>query len=82
MRCSTDEETRLRELARRGQGPVEVTLLWDPRSGGAVVVVWNWGSGACLRLEVAADQAGFAYAHPYAYAAARGVPEAEIRRVA
>ncbi|WP_456869827.1 hypothetical protein [Geodermatophilus sp. SYSU D00766] len=61
---------------------MEVALLWDRRTGGAVVVVWNWSTGICLQLEAGADQAAHAYAHPCAYAAARGVPAADIRRAA
>jgi hypothetical protein len=69
-------------MAYRRQGAVEVSLLWDRARGSAVVVVWNWRSGACLRIEVPADQAGFAFAHPCAYAATSGVPQEEIRRIA
>jgi len=76
------DESRLLEMARREQGPTEVTLFWDRTSGGAVLVVWNWDSGACLQLNVEADRAGYAFAHPYAYAAALGVSASDILRAA
>ena len=82
MRKSTGTRSRLRELAWREQGPVEVALLWDPEADAAVVVVWNWSSGACLQMEVPADSASYAFTHPYAYAGAHGVPQADILQVA
>ena len=82
MRQDTDTRSRLLELARREQGPVEVALFWDRDTGGAVVVVWNWSSGACLQLQVEADRAGYAFTHPYAYAGAHGVPQDDILQVA
>ena len=82
MRCRTNEGTRLVEMARREQGAIEVTLFWDRGTGGAVVVVWNWGSGACLQVDVEPERAGYAFAHPYAYAAACGVPAGDILHAA
>jgi len=73
---------RLLELARREHGAVEVALFWDTWTGEAVVVVWNWSSGVCLRLETGADEAAYAFAHPYAFAAASGVPVGEILQAA
>ena len=78
MARSTTDGSRLLELARRQQGPVEVALLWDRRTGGAVVVVWNWSSGACLQVDVEPERAGYAFAHPFAHAAACGVPAGDI----
>ncbi|MGY1727008.1 hypothetical protein ACI79J_08530 [Geodermatophilus sp. SYSU D01062] len=82
MRESTGQRRRVLELDKREQGPVEVTLLWDRETSGAVVVVWNWASGACLQLDVEADCAGYAFTHPYAYAGAHGVPQDDILQVA
>ena len=82
MSRSTRNGERLLELARREHGAVEVALFWDTRTGGALVVVWNWSSGVCLQLEVRADQAGYAFAHPYAFAAASGVPSGDILQAA
>jgi hypothetical protein len=75
---SPPNHPELRELAHREQGTVEVTLFWERPTDGALVVVWNWNTGACLQLEAAAPCAGYAFAHPYAYAAAHGVPRGEI----
>ncbi|MGY1634102.1 hypothetical protein ACI784_20550 [Geodermatophilus sp. SYSU D01186] len=72
----------LLELARREQGAVEVALFWDQRTSNAVVVVWNWSSGVCLQLQADPDQAGYAFAHPYAFAAASGVPSGDILQAA
>ncbi len=74
--------TALLEVARREQGPVEVALLWDRNSALATVVVWNWSSGACLRLRAEPAQARYAYTHPFAYAAAQGVPRRDLLRAA
>jgi hypothetical protein len=82
MPRSTGFRSGILELARREQGPVEVTLFWDRGTGGAVVVVWNWTSGACLRLEVQADRAVYAFTHPYAWAGAHGIPQSDILEVA
>jgi len=82
MSRSTRNGDRLLELARREQGVVEVALFWDRGTGEAVVVVWSWSSGVCLQLEADADQAGYAFAHPYAFAAASGVPSGAILQAA
>jgi hypothetical protein len=82
MRQSMGKRSGLLEMARREQGPVEVALFWDRGTGGAVVVVWNWSSGACLQLEVQAERAGYAFTHPYAYAGAHGVRQDDILQVA
>ncbi len=76
------DESRLLEMAHREQGAIEVTLFWDRRTGGALVVIWNWNSGACLQLDVEANRAGYAFAHPYAYAAAHGVPAGDLLHAA
>ncbi len=82
MGRSTNDDRRLLELARREHGATEVALFWDRGTGAAVVAVWNWNSGACLQLEVEAERAGYAFAHPYAFAAARGVPSGDILHAA
>ena len=82
MSLRTRNGSELLELARRQQGAVEVALFWDRGTGEAVVVVWNWSSGVCLQLEAQPDQAGYAFAHPYAFAAASGVPSGDILQAA
>ena len=81
MSCSTSVGP-LVEMARREQGGTEVTLQWDRTTGGAVVVVWNWHSGVCLRLDARAERAGYAFAHPFAYAAECGVAAEDVRQAA
>ena len=82
MSGGTNNGSGLLELARREQGAVEVALFWDQRTGEAVVVLWNWSSGVCLQLGAQPDQAGYAFAHPYAFAAASGVPSGDILQAA
>jgi hypothetical protein len=82
MWFSTRDEPQLVEMARREHGGIEVTLFWDRGNGGAVVVVWNWNSGVCLQLDAGAQRAGYAFVHPYAYAAQCGVPAGDILQAA
>ncbi len=82
MPRSDADRVGLLEVARREQGPIEVALFWDPGSSGATVVVWNWSTGACLQLLAEPRQAKYAYTHPYAYAAAQGIPERDVLRAA
>ena len=82
MSSSTRNGSGLLELDRRQQGAVEVALFWDQRTSDAVVVVWNWSSGVCLQLQADPDRAGYAFAHPYAFAAASGVPSGDILQAA
>ncbi len=73
---------RLLELARRQHASVEVALFWDRAASLALIVVWNWNSGTCLQLNADATEAKYAFAHPYAYAAAQGVSEQDLLRAA
>jgi hypothetical protein len=82
MWLSRCDGARLVELARREHGGVEVTLFWDQGTGGAVAVVWNWTAGVCLQLEAAGERAGYAFTHPYAYAAECGVPAGDVLQAA
>jgi len=82
MAHTTSNGSQILELARREQGAVEVALFWDRAIGEALVVVWNWSSGVCLQLQAGAEQAGYAFAHPYAFAAASGVPSGDILQAA
>jgi len=66
------------ELARREQGAVQIALVWDRDSATTTVVVWNWSSMTCLQLNTDPEQAAYAFTHPYAYAAAQGVPSREL----
>ncbi len=82
MSRSDAGQVGLLEVARRQQGPIEVALLWDAESSGATVVVWNWSTGACLRLLAEPQQAKYAFTHPYAYAAAQGISQRDVLRAA
>ncbi|MGY1609324.1 MULTISPECIES: hypothetical protein [unclassified Geodermatophilus] len=82
MAPRTTDGSGLVELARREHGAVEVTLLWDRGTGAAVVVVWNWDTGTCLRLEVEPGRAGYAFAHPYAVAAEQEVSSGDVLQAA
>jgi hypothetical protein len=73
---------RLRELARRVTGGVEVALFWDEHAGTTTVSVWNWNSGVLLQFDTAPDRARYAFYHPYSSAAAHGVSNEDIRRLA
>jgi hypothetical protein len=77
-----DLQHRVREVAQREHGQVEVALFWNRDTSMATVVVWNWGSGTCLQMNAEPAQAKYAFTHPYAYAAGRGVPAHDVRRAA
>jgi hypothetical protein len=76
------QQPRVLEVAQRIQGEVEVALFWNRDTCMASVVLWNWTSGTCLHLNAEPHQAKYAFAHPYAYAAACGVSERDIQRAA
>ena len=67
---------------QREQNAIEVTLHGDRATHQAVVVMWNWNSGVCLQMEADAQRAGYAFAHPYAIAAAFGAPASDNRHAA
>jgi hypothetical protein len=79
---NTCDESGLLEMAHRDQGPIEVALFLDRRTGGAVLVIWNWDSGVCLQFDVEAGLAGYAFTHPYAFAAAHGIPASVMGQAA
>lgn len=62
------------ELAHRSNDGVDVTLWWLPTSGSLLVAVRNDRTGDAFTLDAPADRAADVFAHPYAYAAASGVP--------
>ena len=63
----------LTELDRRENDGIEVALLWSREDGRVFVTVTDYGTGASFTLEVDPQDALDAFAHPFAYAAARGV---------
>jgi hypothetical protein len=62
-----------RELARRVNGGVEVTLWWDARTSVVTVSVQDRRSGTQFELDVDGDRALDVFHHPYPHAASRGV---------
>jgi hypothetical protein len=80
--ADSDLRLRSREVAQREQGQVEVALFWNRDTSMATVVVWNWSSGTCFQMNAEPGQAKYAFTHPYAYAAACGVPAYDVLRAA
>ncbi len=67
-----------RELAHRTNDGVEVVLFWHQISNELTVSVSDQRSGAYLELAAEPDHALDVFNHPYAYAAFRGLPYAEV----
>jgi hypothetical protein len=63
-----------RELSHRAMDGLEVFLLWHQPSNGVLVAVSDARTGGRFELDVPPGEALGAFHHPYAYAAARGVP--------
>jgi hypothetical protein len=63
-----------RELAYRATDGLEIVLLWHQSSDGIMVAVSDERTGAYFELDAAPEEALQVFDHPYAYAAARGVP--------
>jgi hypothetical protein len=58
---------RLRELAQRRSGGLEVTLLWDERSDRLTVTVHDARTGEFFELGAPPDQALDVFYHPFVY---------------
>jgi hypothetical protein len=56
-----------RELAYRASDGLEVTLFWQPDSGGLTVCVCDQRRGAYFVVEPASEKALDAFYHPYSY---------------
>jgi hypothetical protein len=67
-----------RELAHRANDGVEVVLFWHQITDELTVSVSDERSGAYFELAAEPDQALEVFNHPYAYAAFRGLPYAEV----
>jgi len=64
----------LRELDRRRNDLIDVSLLWDDRADRVTVAVADHKTGARFEIEVRdGDRALDVFHHPYAYAALRGI---------
>jgi hypothetical protein len=65
---TTDIE--IRELDRRRNDGIEVTLSWKPSTNSVLVSVIDEREGDSFQVEVGPEDALDAFHHPYAYAAA------------
>ena len=63
----------LRELARRSNDGVEVTLLWGKADNRLLILVVNTCSLEAFGLEAEPAAALDVFDHPFAYAAFRGI---------
>jgi hypothetical protein len=56
-----------RELHHRNGGGIDVTLLWDPRTDGVYVAVFDERTSDWFWIQVDGSDALDAFYHPYAY---------------
>jgi hypothetical protein len=70
----TEPAPALRELDRRRGDGIEVRLLWNEATGSVTVAVSDARTGDAFAFEVDGADALDAFHHPYAHAAARGIP--------
>ena len=75
-------ESESRELARRSDAGVDVTLYWHPTLDELIVRVCDKRHGANFEIRPQRYLALDVYYHPYAYADLAGVYEKENRRAA
>ena len=62
-----------RELAHRSADGIDVTLLWSQADDTLWVLVVDTRSGATFVVACGDDRPLDVFAHPYAYAAVRGI---------
>jgi hypothetical protein len=67
---STEIPNPRRELARRLNGGLEVTLYWNADDNSTSVEVWQTTTDEKLSFAVARDRALDAFYHPFAHLAA------------
>jgi hypothetical protein len=67
-----------RELAHRTSDGVEIVLFWHRISNELTVSVSDQRSGSYFELTAEPDYALDVFNHPYAYAAFRGLPYADV----
>jgi hypothetical protein len=65
----TISEIGIRELDRRSNDGIDVTLLWDPRTNQVSIAVADERLGESFEVEIDPTNALHAFHHPYAYAA-------------
>jgi hypothetical protein len=64
----TTSEIEIRELDRRSNNGIDVTLLWSPHANRVFVAVEDEPSGESFSVDVDGAHALDAFHHPYAYA--------------
>ena len=64
----TAAQIGVRELDRRSNDGIRVTLLWSPRTNQVFVAVVDERDGEAFELEVDPANALDAFRHPFAYA--------------
>jgi hypothetical protein len=69
MTTGTSSRSAFRELARRANGGLEVTLLWSEVEDRLAVTVSDSLSGEWFFLDAEPDNALDVFYHPYAHAA-------------
>jgi hypothetical protein len=69
-----EHRATLRELDHRRSDGIDVTLLWDQNADRVLVAVSDAQTGEAFEVAVEPSEAHDAFYHPYAHAAAHGVP--------
>jgi Cyclic nucleotide-binding domain len=85
MADHTSSRKAFRELVRRANGGLEVTLLWNELEDRLAVTVVDSGSGAWFVLDAESDNALDVFYHPYAHATLQttvGDPAFELGKAA
>ena len=62
-----------KELDRRVDAGLDVSLLWSSGAGSLIVAVQDTSTGERFELEVAGEDALEVFNHPFAHAARRGI---------
>ena len=62
----------LRELARRANDGLEITLYWHPDDNGTSVEIYHETTGETIAFPVPAERALDAFQHPFVHLAAPG----------
>lgn len=71
----TRRAVRVRELAHRASGDVEVSLLWRKLDNSVTLRVVEFATGVVFELTVAPESALDAFNHPYVYLAERAIDQ-------
>jgi hypothetical protein len=67
-----------RELAHRSTDGLEIFLVWHQPTDQITVSVSDERTGTYFEIQAEAEEALKFFEHPYAYAAARGVPYNDV----